>query len=98
MSRASQAQITAFVAGLREENMLMMKQYLDLSAGEQRTYMENLLVDFSKWQQEQRNQDLQLFQARMSSVEQNTNQLKQETEQILSSLISNAGIIEKNSN
>jgi hypothetical protein len=97
MSRASQAQISAFVAGLREENMLMMRQYLDLSANEQRTYMENLLVDFSKWQQEQRNQDLQLFQARVNTVEQNTNQLKEETEQILASLISNAGIVEKNS-
>jgi hypothetical protein len=98
MSRASQAQISSFVAGLREENMLMMRQYLELSSSEQRTYMENLLVDFSKWQQEQRNQDLLLFQARVNNVEQNTNQLKEETEQILASLISNGGIVEKNSN
>ena len=98
MSRASEQQIRAFVSGLRDENMLMFRQYVELSASEQRTYMENLLVDFSKWQQEQRNQDLLLFQARVNTVEQNTNQLKEETEQILSSLISNAGIIEKNSN
>lgn len=98
MSRASQAQISAFVAGLREENMLMMQQYLELSASDQRTYMENLLVDFSKWQQEQRNQDLLLFQARMNNVEQNTNQLKAETEQILASLITNSEVSANNSN
>ena len=98
MSRASQAQISAFVAGLREENMLMMRQYLELSASDQRTYMENLLVDFSKWQQEQRNQDLLLFQARMNNVEQNTNQLKAETEQILASLITNSEVSANNSN
>jgi len=98
LSRASQEQIRTFVAGLREENLQMMRQYLQLSASEQRTYMENLLVDFSKWQQEQRNQDMLLVQARVNSVEQNTNQLKQETEQILASLISNGTVPEKNSN
>jgi hypothetical protein len=98
ISRASEGQIQVFVAGLREENLRLMRQYLELSASEQRTYMENLLVDFSKWQQEQRSQDLMLVQTRVASIEQNTNQLKQETEQILASLIATGGITGKNSN
>jgi hypothetical protein len=98
MSKASEEQIRMFVAGLREENLQMMRQYLALSASEQRTYMENLLVDFSKWQQEQRSQDILLFQARVNNIEQNTNQLKEETEQILATLIATGGISEKNSN
>jgi len=52
-------------------------------------YVENLLVDFSKYLQEQRKQDLVFFQSRMSSIEKNSSQFKQETEQILSSIISN---------
>ena len=97
LSRASESQVRAFVTGLRDENLQLMTQYLHLSSTEQRAYMENLLVDFSKWQQEQRSQDLQLLLARVNSIENNTNQLKEETEQILASIISNSGVSEKQS-
>jgi hypothetical protein len=98
MSKASESQIQTFVASLREDNLQMMRQYLELSASEQRAYMENLLVDFSKWQQEQRNQDMQILFTRVNSIENNTNQLKEETEQILASIISNSGVSEKQAN
>src|SRR5258706_462904 len=58
---------------------------------DQKKYMENLLVDFSGYLQEQRKQDLQYVQAKVNSLEKNNNQFKQETEQILTSLISNPG-------
>jgi hypothetical protein len=90
-SLASQEQIRSFVDGLQNENLRSMKDYLQLSSLEQRKYVEGLLVDFSRYLQEQRNQDLNLFQTRMSSMEKNTDQFKQETEQILSGIISNAG-------
>lgn len=88
-SQASQDQVHTFVAGLQEENLKLMKDYLQLSSNEQKTYVEALLVDFSKYLQEQRKQDFQVFQTRMSSIEKNTDQFKQETEQILASIISN---------
>ena len=88
-SQASQDQVRTFVASLQEENLKLMKDYLQLSSTEQKTYVEALLVDFSKYLQEQRKQDFQLFQTRMSSIEKNTDQFKQETEQILASIISN---------
>jgi hypothetical protein len=53
--------------------------------------MENMLVDFSNYLQEQRKQDMQFVQAKVNSLEKNNNQFKQETEQILTSLISNPG-------
>ena len=87
-SQASQDQVRTFVAGLQEENLKLMKDYLKLSGNEQKTYVEALLVDFSKYLQEQRKQDFQLFQTRMSSIEKNTDQFKQETEQILATIIS----------
>ncbi|MBK7652037.1 MAG: hypothetical protein IPJ20_16775 [Flammeovirgaceae bacterium] len=88
-SQASQDQVRTFVAGLQEDNLRLMKDYLQLSAKDQKVYVENLLVDFSKYLQEQRKQDLMLFQTRMSSIEKNSDQFKQETELILASIISN---------
>jgi len=88
-SQASHDQVRTFVAGLQEDNLKLMKDYMQLSSSEQKTYVEALLVDFSKYMQEQRKQDFQLFQTRMSSIERNTDQFKQETEQILASIISN---------
>ncbi len=95
---ASQEQVRAFVAGLQTENLQLLKDYMQLSATDQKKYMENLLVDFSKYMQEQRNQDLQMLQTRFSNMEQNTNVFKQETEQILASIISNGATANRQSN
>lgn len=97
-SQASQDQIRSFVAGLQQENLQSMRDYLQLSSNDQKAYVENLLVDFSKYLQEQRKQDLQLFQTRMSSIEKNTDQFKQETELILANIISNPENIKKVNN
>ena len=59
-----------------------------LSGADQKKYMESLLVDFSNYLQEQRKQDLMIVQSKVNSIEKNSNQFKQETEQILASLIS----------
>ena len=91
-AQASQEQVRSFVAGLQTDNLRLMKDYLQLSSTEQKKYVENLLVDFSKYLHEQRNQDLNLFQTRMNGIEKNSDQFKQETEQILSSLISTPSV------
>lgn len=88
---ATQDQLRVFVAGLQRDNLKSMQEYMQLTAGEQNKYVEGLLVDFSKYLQEQRNQDIQFFQTRMNSIERNTDQFKQETEQILAGIISTAG-------
>ncbi|TXI68887.1 MAG: hypothetical protein E6Q41_03420 [Cyclobacteriaceae bacterium] len=88
-SQASQDQVRTFVAGLQEENLKLMQDYFKLSSKDQQVYVENLLVDFTKYLNEQRKKDLILFQARMNNIEKNTDQFKQETEQILASIISN---------
>jgi len=98
-SQASQDQVRTFVAGMQDENLKLMKDYFQLSSKDQQTYVENLLVDFTKYLHEQRKQDLMLFQTRMNSIEKNTDQFKQETEQILASIISNPeGTIKKVNN
>src|SRR6478736_2813506 len=95
-SKASEDQVRGFVATMQDDNLRLMKDYLQLSSKEQNQYVERLLIDFSSYLKEQRNQDLQLFQTRMSSIEKNTVQFKEETEQILASIIS-GGAKQKNS-
>jgi hypothetical protein len=88
---ASQEQINQYVANIQANNTQMVKDYFQLTAADQKKYVEDLLVDFSKYLQQQRNDDLQLVQNKMQSLEQNTNIFQQETEQILSSIISTVG-------
>ena len=89
-SRASQDEIRRFVAGLQNQNQQLVKDYFQLSTADQQKYIEGLLVDFSKYLQQQRNNDLETIQTRMAGLEQNTTVFKQETEQILASIISNS--------
>ncbi len=91
VASASKDQIAAYVASIQTENMRMMQDYMKLTSTEQKDYMENLLVDFSKYLQQQRNDDLRLLQTKITDVEQNSNLFKAETEQILTSLINNSG-------
>lgn len=88
-STASQDQIRGYVTSLQTENMQMVKDYLQLTSTEQKKYIENLLVDFSQYLQQQRNDDLMLMQAQMKVIEQNTDVFKQETEQILTGIVTN---------
>lgn len=90
-SSASQEQVSQFVSTMQTENMKMVKDYFALTSGEQKQYIEGLLVDFAKYLQQQRKDDLQLVEMRLNSIEQNTNIFQQETEQILTSIISNVG-------
>lgn len=89
VATASSEQIQGYVVSLQNENMKMMQNYMQLTSTEQKDYMEDLLVDFSKYLQQQRNDDLRLLQTKITDVEQNSNLFKAETEQILTSLISN---------
>jgi hypothetical protein len=90
-STASQDQIRQYVSGLQDENMRVVKDYFQVTSSEQKKYVENLLVDFAGYLQQQRNNDLQLVQTRLKSIEQNSDVFKQETEQILSSIITSVG-------
>ena len=90
-STASQEQIRRYVETIRAENLQQVKDYFQLTSTEQKQYIENLLVDYSKYLQQQRNDDLQLMQMRMNNIEQNTDLFRHETEQILTSIITTVG-------
>lgn len=88
-SKASQNQISGYVASLKNENQQLVKDYFKLTSTEQQKYIESLLVDFAKYMNQQRASDLEAIQLRMVNMEQNTSIFKEETEQILASIISN---------
>lgn len=88
VSAASEDQIQQFALTLQAENASMIKDYLTLNSTDQRKYMEELLIDFAKYLEQQHRNDLQVLQARLNSIEQNTDLFKYETEQILTSIIS----------
>ncbi len=90
-SAASQDQIRQFVSGMQAENVAVVKNYFQLTTTEQKEYIEGLLVDFAKYLQQQRNDDLHVIQTQLKSLEQHTDVFKQETEQILTSIISSVG-------
>ena len=90
-STASQTQIRDYVANIQTENMKMVKDYFQLTSNDQKKYVEALLVDFAKYLKQQRNDDLQFVQTRLNNMEKNTTVFKQETEQILSSIITTVG-------
>ncbi len=90
-SAASRDQVQQYVATLQEENMKMVKDYFSLTSTEQKDYIEGLLVDFAKYLQQQRRDDLQLVEMRLNSIEQKSNVFQEETEQILTSIISTVG-------
>lgn len=90
-SGASREQVGEFVATMQAENMKMVKDYFALTSNEQKQYIEGLLVDFAKYLQQQRKDDMQLVEMRINNIERNTNIFQQETEQILTSIISNVG-------
>jgi hypothetical protein len=90
-STASQDQIQEYIAGLQADNMKMVKDYFQLTSSEQKKYIENMLVDFASYLQQQRNSDLQVVQIKLNSLEKKNDMFKQETEQILTSIISTVG-------
>ncbi|HMJ68724.1 MAG TPA: hypothetical protein VK508_07505 [Cyclobacteriaceae bacterium] len=96
-STASQTDIRTFVATLQRDNLAQMRDFLQLSASDQRKYTDNIIIEFSKFLTEQRTQDINMFQTRFSRIEQNTDELKNETEQILASIISNTPQVQQSS-
>lgn len=92
-SQASKDQIEGYVSSLQAENMKLVKDYFTLTSGEQKQYIEGLLVDFAKYLQQQRTDDLQLVQMRLHNIEQKNTAFKQETEQILTSIISSVNTV-----
>ena len=96
-SLESQDQMRRFMQSLQAENNQAFQEYIRLTTSEQKQYIEGLLVDFSKYMQEQRNQDLNVMNARLNTLEEDNTLFREEAGQIITSLISdNNSTIKRN--
>ena len=74
---------------LQADNNLAFQEYVRLSTADQKQYIEGLLVDFSKYMQEQRSQDFNIINSRLTTLEQDNTLFREEAGQIITSLITN---------
>lgn len=86
--RISNEQLEQFTAALYAENARLMREFINLSAREQQQTIEELLIDFTRYINQQRQNDLQSLYARLNALEQNTELYKQETDQLLTGIMS----------
>lgn len=82
--------IKSLTTELYAENARILKELIDLSAREQKDMLEQLLIEFAQYTNQQRLHDLQKIYNRLSELEQQTEWYQRETDQILSSLITSA--------
>ena len=79
--------IVAFVDQLKMENRAQLETFFDASAQEQEKYMKEVLNEFFKYLGEQRKEDMKFIQANLLEINSVTDERQQETDKILSSII-----------
>ncbi len=83
--------LSQYTAALYAENARIMREYINLASKEQRQAIEELLLDYTRYLNEQRQSDLEKLYTRLHTIEQNTELYKQETDQLLTGIITTVG-------
>jgi len=83
-----ESQVLGFIAQLQEENKKMMQNFYQVNAEEQKTYMRNILLEYSDYLDNQRKEDLQFIQANLLDIKSNSAMRQEETDKILANIIS----------
>ena len=81
-------QTAALLAQLQQENYETMQQLLKLASQQQQQYSQQLLTQFSEYLETQRAEDLEKINAVLTNIVQNTDQKQEQTDYILTQLIS----------
>ena len=79
--------IQEYVAQLKEENKSILFDLVTSTENVQKQYVNDLMVDFSLYLEEQRQSDLQMIQTSFNNLKDNTEVSQVETNQILASII-----------
>jgi len=80
-----------YTDALYSENARIMRDFINQTAKEQQQAIEELLVDFARYVNQQRETDLQTLYTRINALEQNTEQYKQETDLLLTDIMTSVG-------
>ncbi|MCU0354346.1 MAG: hypothetical protein MUD08_11515 [Cytophagales bacterium] len=85
---ATNEQTVALLTQLQQENYETMQQLLKLASQQQQQYSQQLLTQFSEYLETQRAEDLEKINAVLTNIVQNTDQKQEQTDYILTQLIS----------
>lgn len=83
----SDEQLKQYTSALYAENARLLREFINLSAREQQQAIEEMLIDFNAYLNQQRQNDLQNLYSRLNALEQNTELYKQETDQLLTGIM-----------
>lgn len=82
-----QAQLISLVQDLQDQNLKILAEFIQESNQDQQEYVQTLLVDFTKYLENQRIDDLRLIEASLKDIKQDSELKYQETGQILATII-----------
>lgn len=85
-------QLQQYTTALYVENARLLREFISLSAREQQQAIEEMLMDFSQYINQQRQNDLQSVYSRINALEQNTELYKQETDQLLTGIMASVAM------
>lgn len=80
-------QVLQFIGQLQAENKKMMQNFYQVSAEEQKTYLRNILLEYSDYLDRQRQEDIQFIQANLRDIRSNSELKQEETDKILANII-----------
>jgi len=81
-------QMLTFINQLKGENEKMMANFYKVSAEEQRKYIRNILLEYNRFLEEQRKDDLEFMQANFLDLKTASEHKQEETDKLLASIIS----------
>ncbi len=78
-----------FYKQLQQANATLMENYLQNATVQQQEYFQTVMNQFTNYLQDQREEDMRIIRRNLVNLKENQDQQKQETQQILATLLSN---------
>lgn len=83
----TQKELDIFLTNVRSNNLKVLQTYLQSSSVQQQEYFQAVLTEFSDFVENQREEDLRLIRRGMITLQENQQTQKEETDQVLASIL-----------
>ena len=80
-------ELDIFLANVRSNNLKVLQTYLQSSSVQQQDYFQAVLTEFSDYMENQREEDLRLIRRSLITLQENQEEQKAETDQMLASIL-----------
>lgn len=88
----TEKELKQYYSQFQKANASLMENFLQTSSEQQQEYFQTVLRQFSEYLQEQRQEDLRLIRRSLVDLKENQDQQKEETQQILTSLLNTSSV------